>query len=240
MQKVITVRGHHFVNLLDSQSIILDLGANKGEFSTVLSRKFGCKCFAVEADPSLYADIPKNTLINKSNYIISDKSGQQKFYISRWGEASSVHQSMAERHGIKDELIVNALTLEDFLSLMNINNIDLLKIDIEGGEKGVFDSTKDNTLKKIRQITIEFHDFVGIPNESDVKKIIKRLKKLGFIVMRFSRPSHLFEDVLFVNAHLCRLAAVDRLYLNLFECFLLRIRHFLIYIQKRSEKTFAK
>lgn len=58
-QGIISVRGHSIHSgFVNQESTIVDLGSNLGEFSGQMSSKFGCKCYAVEALPSLYAKIP--------------------------------------------------------------------------------------------------------------------------------------------------------------------------------------
>jgi len=45
---------HHFlVDIIDSRTIVVDLGANLGEFLAKLNEMYGCRCYAVEASPTL-------------------------------------------------------------------------------------------------------------------------------------------------------------------------------------------
>jgi FkbM family methyltransferase len=67
---------------------------------------------------------------------------------------------------------LDGITLETFLNTQRIELVDLLKIDIEGAEEAVFNSTRDATLCNIKQITIEFHDFVpGCISSEEVTKL---------------------------------------------------------------------
>jgi len=71
-------------------------------------------------------------------------------------------------------------------------------MDIEGAEIAVFRGMSDELLKSIKQITVEFHDFIPEMNmEQDVLDIISRMKSLGFACIVFSRKTHF--DVLFLN-----------------------------------------
>ncbi len=93
---------------------------------------------------------------------------------------------------------------------LGLEKIDLLKIDIEGAEIALFDSTSNDVLSRIRQITVEFHDFIpelGIQN--DVKRTKLRLQSLGFYCIEWSRTN---TDVLFINRHASSTSWIDYLF----------------------------
>ena len=53
------IRGHFFYKpALGRDSIVVDLGGNKGSFSKGISEMFRCKVFAVEPEPNLFRQIP--------------------------------------------------------------------------------------------------------------------------------------------------------------------------------------
>ena len=57
------IRGHHFdSSLLHSDSVIIDLGGHKGEFSSEVHEKFDCTAFIIEAMPDLYASIIRGVI----------------------------------------------------------------------------------------------------------------------------------------------------------------------------------
>ncbi len=102
------------------------------------------------------------------------------------------------------------------MCINKINEVDLLKIDIEGAELQLFLSTSDDVFSSIKQISIEFHDFMDLYPSEEVKKIINRFKS-GFYIIKFSR--YYYYDVLFIN----------KLYCNLFQY--VTIKHFIKYIK---------
>jgi FkbM family methyltransferase len=202
----ISVRGHHFYSkYLNSNATIVDLGSHLGEFSSEISKMFGCNCYAVEAFPELYTKIQTNGLIKKYNYAICKHNDSIIFSVSNNLEASHIIQKKDES---KNSIIVQGITFKDFINKYHITNIDLLKIDIEGAEIDLFDSINDETLTNIKQLTIEFHDFV-FPVKKEVKSIIKRLKKLGFYCIKFSW--HTNGDILFINRNQYKFSYIDYL-----------------------------
>ena len=88
--------------------------------------------------------------------------------------------------------------MSSLLQKHDIPRIDALKMDIEGAEIAVFRGMSDELLRSIKQITVEFHDFIPEMNmEQDVLDVISRLESLGFACIVFSRHTHF--DVLFLN-----------------------------------------
>ena len=74
----------------------------------------------------------------------------------------------------------------------------MLKIDIEGAEQLLFDTADGNDITAAKQITIEFHDSVQIPNIStkEVRKIIKKIHDAGFWGIALGVKN---SDWLFIN-----------------------------------------
>jgi len=201
-----------YSKILGSDSLVIDLGANVGQFSEAIIREFNCTCYAIEAVPFVYSQLPENRLVKKFNYAISDRNEPLKIYTSDNPECNSISQEAASAYGFKGEISVDGITLETFLNNQSIELVDLLKIDIEGAEEAVFNSTSDATLCNVKQITIEFHDFVpGCISAEEVNKITNRLKRLGFICIPFSYvfPDMDTCDFLFINTNRCKIPYKD-------------------------------
>ena len=71
-----------YSKILDSDSLVIDLGANLGQFSEAITREFNCRCYAIEAVHSVYPQLPGNGLVKKFNYAISDRNEPLKIYTS--------------------------------------------------------------------------------------------------------------------------------------------------------------
>jgi FkbM family methyltransferase len=193
---------------LDADSIAIDLGANVGQFAEELVSKYGCTCYAIEPMPNLLGQIANTPLIRKLNYAISADNAPITIFVSVNREANSVHRAIAETWEIERTYECPGITLETLMTRYGISRVDLLKVDIEGAEKMLFDSAEDQTLSDIRQITIEFHDFIeGSVTTDEVRKITTRLESMGFYLLPFSYvfPSMLRCDFLFLNRRMCNI-----------------------------------
>ncbi len=190
------IRGHHIHDgLLNSESIVIDLGGHKGEFSSIINALYQSKCHVVEAMPDLYHSIKQTSDIHTYHYAASDTDGMMSFHLSSNPESNSLIRK-TEDHAQTIE--VPTICIPSFIEKHGIPRIDALKMDIEGAEIAVFKGMPDELLTSIKQITVEFHDFIPeMQLEQDVLDVIKRLETLGFATIVFSRKTHF--DVLFLN-----------------------------------------
>ena len=185
--------GHTFyAPALNENSIALDLGASTAFFGHEVANKVGCRFHAVEALPENFEKIRETDLLKKHHFAICGEDGPQNFSVvddeDRWGLI---------RSGPGDSIEVPGITLRSFFDHIGEEVIDLAKIDVEGAEIAMFDATDDATLLSIKQISIEFHDFMDPKLVEPVQRILKRMNDLGFQTFVFTR--HFHGDVLFIN-----------------------------------------
>lgn len=190
-----SIRGHHFLNHgLNSQSVVLDLGAHLGEFSAEMIERFGCRCLAVEANPKLAATIRSSSQLVAVKAAVAGRDGPIQFSVDDNPEASRIGGNAKGGNVVE----VEGLTMKTLMSRHGFTRVDLLKIDIEGAEFALLDSLDDAFLRTIPQITIEFHDFiVELDCARQVEEAKQRLKRLGFGCVVFSAANN--GDVLFLG-----------------------------------------
>jgi FkbM family methyltransferase len=186
MRGITNIRGHSFfAQRLKPNCVIVDLGANKGEFSRRAKLQYDAQCISVEANPELADELQRdNARLNVMNCAVSNSHQPITFYVSADSESSSIVPNVSGEQA--SERTVEAKTLDDVIEENHLDRINLLKVDIEGAELPMIGSLSDNTLEKIDQITIEFHDFTGAISKKDVTDIVKRLESAGFRSIKFS------------------------------------------------------
>ena len=180
---------------LKQQSLVVDLGANRGAFSKQLIERYGCRSHAFEANPALIHSMEGASQLTVYNYAVARQDGRLPFRIAANDEASTILCDGAEQ--ATDIIHVPAIQLERLLGSLSIDAIDVLKMDIEGAEIEVLESCSDRFLSNIGQLTIEFHDFLGLTSVSSIKNTVHRLQSLGFAYIKVWQ--HAWGDVLFIN-----------------------------------------
>lgn len=194
-------RGHSFWEIpINSNSVVVDLGANRCDFSSEVKKKFQCSVFPVEPNIAL---LPNDAeLLNSVDRIaITESEGEFEFTISDNPEASSLYSDIADVFGTATVIKVKGMSLNQYIVEKEIkSNIALLKVDIEGGEIDMLSKIKPEELDRIEQMTVEFHSFLNPALETSVISIINKLRQSGFWVINCNYPY--YDDVLFINKKL--------------------------------------
>lgn len=174
-------------NQLSVGEVAIDVGANFGLVSSLLSRKYN-KVYAFEPEEE---NLERMRDLFKQNYIrnveviplaASDKSGELTFFVA---DATS-HHSLGLSHesqSIEKTVKVNAITLDEFCDKNSIDQVDLLKVDVEGFEKEVLDGAKgllEN--RKIKQVVFEISIGVVERLGRDPLEVPRVLSQFGFII----------------------------------------------------------
>jgi len=184
------------MNLGFSPKYIIDAGANIGLAAVFYANKYpNSKIFAIEPEKynfemlkinsNYYQNIVlyKSALSNQSNLAFSviDKG------YGNWGFITEI-EDIDSSQKIVDT--VNSITIDEIIKENNLEYVDLLKIDIEGGERELFDSNYENWLPKTRCLIIELHDGLKMGCS---KNFFKAISKYNFSY--HNRGGHL----LFIN-----------------------------------------
>lgn len=174
---------HYYLPTNDDQ--VVDLGVGYGEEAAYLSSiSPKVKYLGVEAQPVIYECVSNtfrglNAESKVSPFVIS--SANDIKFISQYSYASvgSIPEGYIE---------IPTITWQDFLERYNVKNIDLLKMNIEGGEKPLLDSIEDFSI--IKRFIISCHDFRANNNEGEFYRtkdfVIKKLKDNGYEIKTFN------------------------------------------------------
>ncbi|WP_347474124.1 FkbM family methyltransferase [Acinetobacter thermotolerans] len=146
---------------INTPNVIVDAGANVGYASIYFSQLFpNAKILAIEPENSNYQVLCEN--VRKYKNIIPIQaaiwSENTKLNIcdeglGEWGFMTfSVDDSQK-----KVEHLVDAYSVESLIEKYDLNKIDILKIDIEGAEKEVFEDTS-KWISHVDALIVELHD----------------------------------------------------------------------------------
>ncbi|MAH83073.1 MAG: hypothetical protein CBB68_01000 [Rhodospirillaceae bacterium TMED8] len=208
------IQGHTFyLPALSTASVVFDLGAAGAGFAQEINRRTGCICHCAEASPVLIETMARGRGIHHHHVAICGKDGPFKMtvggrdkerYWVKWEGASGISE--------KDIMEVPGLTLESFYKYCTVDQVDLIKVDIEGAEFSMFDSVSDETICRAAQWTIEFHDFIDPSLTPKVLAIIQRMRQLGYADIIMTRHAH--GDVLFLDTSRLKINSSQLFYMR--------------------------
>ncbi|NJK56514.1 MAG: FkbM family methyltransferase [Pleurocapsa sp. SU_5_0] len=105
LSSIESVRGHSFYSSsINTNSHIIDLGANKGDFAKYFFDHYNCNIYCVEPNIDLLKSTPTNIRNKIDNYVVSNKNGKCSFHVSQNSEASSIYQNISNQFGNSKKL----------------------------------------------------------------------------------------------------------------------------------------
>lgn len=154
---------------LDENSTVFDVGGFKGDFTYKIYNKFNCNIYVFEPVKSFYENLINrfgdNNKIKIFNFGLGSKTENLNIHVD--GDATSTYTQNGTLEEIK---IVNII---DFIKKEKVDNIDLLKLNIEGEEFPLLEKLiKSKELNKINNIQVQFHEFM-----ENSKKRRKNIRK---------------------------------------------------------------
>lgn len=151
------------IPLAKEPKVIVDAGGNVGYASAFFAVKYpSAKIIAIEPEVANFNLLKQNTSafpnVTALNAALWPTSGEVNLLdpgVGSWGfEAATEATGTADRSLGK----VRAVTVDDIMTQFNVPYIDVLKVDIEGGEKALFEGAPA-WLKRVGVVMIELHDY---------------------------------------------------------------------------------
>lgn len=167
---------------LNEKSVVFDIGGYKGEFAGDIFCKYNATIYVFEPVLSFFEIIQKkfsnNPKVKAYNYGLAGKDEQM--VISMSDNSSSIFLQTEESETIQLKSIVN------FIQEHNIQFVDLIKINIEGGEYELLEALIDHNLISVfKNIQVQFHDFLLEDGKERMNRIQEHLAKTHQITYQY-------------------------------------------------------
>lgn len=200
----------------NNNTIVMDIGANIGIYTILLSHIYPkAKIIAIEASPTIFEMLRSNCKLNNLlfpsgsnvlliNKAISDKDDITTEFYEKHSMSTMLKEFLTNLSSTiltnQDELnkkLVKTVTIDNLVETIGVNEISLLKIDVEGAEvlalKGAI---KTLTHKKIKNMVIEYH---SLENYNYIVKLLEE-KELGYTIVNSQERFNKEKE--FVNGHI--------------------------------------
>ena len=171
---------------LGENAVIFDLGGYEGQWASDIFSRYRSNLFVFEPY-TVYAQLisdrfSKNDKIQVFAFGLGKKDSIESLYISE--NSSSVFTKSNHLKKVDIQIFKAA----DFFYNHKIDFIDLMKVNIEGGEYDLLEGLIENGLTaRIRNIQVQFHDFV--PNAYE------RMKNIQLSLSKTHKITYQFEFV---------------------------------------------
>lgn len=158
---------------LSADSVVFDIGAFEGSWASDIFAIYLCQIYAFEPvkqySEALTKKFAKNPKIKIYPFGLSGKNYQTEIAVA--AESSSIFKTSSNTESIR------LVDITQFINDQGLKHIDLMKINIEGGEYDLLDRLISSELiNSIDNLQIQFHDFVP-DAELKVQKLREQLAK---------------------------------------------------------------
>lgn len=169
---------------LDENSLVVDLGGYKGQWASDIFGRYQCRVLVFEP-AAVYCELIskrfiRNSRINVYPYALSNENKTELLYIN------ADKSSAVKKEGKPEQM--NFRKFDEMMRELSVESIDLLKINIEGGEYDLLDYIiATGWVRKIRNIQVQFHDF--FPDA------VSRMNKIRSALSLTHDPTYQYEFV---------------------------------------------
>ncbi len=151
---------------LEPSSMVFDIGGYKGDWAREIYKKYRCRIEIFEPVQSFVEMLKKEfdgmEKIHIHPFGLGGKTEEVEISLDQ--ASSSTFKARGEKEKIK------LVAVSEFIG-RKFSYIDLIKINIEGGEYSLLgDLIKTGLIKNVGNIQVQFHDFV--PNAFKKRKIL--------------------------------------------------------------------
>jgi len=154
--------------------VFIDVGANIGRYSLFLAKKFPkVNVVAIEPGPEAFLALVKGIKINGLNNVIAlnvaafDIDG----FVTLYRKHSPSISSIVSKENAFQAIKVASRRLDSIIKELDINQVDIVKIDVEGAELHVLQGFRSSITRFKPRIIIEIKEF----NRKEVFKLFEEI-----------------------------------------------------------------
>ena len=179
-----------FVRSHAKPGVFLDVGANIGFWSLYLAHEFtGSKIISVEANPNTARIFRKNVMLNGYDNVelielgVGPVPGSFDLFLNTTGNRGG--DSFVSDGSRSHKVSVDVRRLSDLIAERGIEEIEFMKIDVEGMEEGVFSDLFERLARRVwpRMICVETLHSPGV---------VTLLREHGYTVALKARENSIF------------------------------------------------
>ncbi len=200
---LLVCRSHRIdVGNLKRESVIVDAGACRGDFSKFIRSKLpNSDIYAIEAQIPNIKHLSKIKGIDVLHSVLMGQNCPDDVvfyeYVGKPGKGSAYEKHNDDRFPKFKNVRpynVKCIRINDIFTSLGLDEIDYLKLDIECAEHDIFNTMTMETAKRIHQLSMEVHLIPGVDKDflSVSNLLMDRLTHLGYTYKFFEDERELW------------------------------------------------
>jgi FkbM family methyltransferase len=185
---------------LSPASVVIDGGCSyEADFSVCLMRRYGVRAFGVDPTRKHREALRRLESEHPGRFVhvpcaIAAADGVLTFHESRVNESGSLlNDHVNVLHDETTSYDVEAVTLRSLLARLDVETVDILKLDLEGAEYELLAGLTPDELQPFKQVFVEFHHHaVSQFVDDDTRRIVAFISSFGFRAFSLDDHNYLF------------------------------------------------
>lgn len=158
-EKVFIFGEYDFPYPIEAPGLIIDAGANVGYATVFFANRYpSSTVLAVEPEQSNYEILRQNTEAYPNVQALRSALWSTNAPLRIENPSADFWEFRVSLAGEAGPDICTSVTVPQLMAMAHSETVDILKIDIEGAEKELFETGADAWLNRVRVIVIELHD----------------------------------------------------------------------------------
>ena len=167
---------------LNENSIVFDVGGYQGRFASDMFAMYRCRQIYVFEPVREYADRLRKRFARNRSIVVCDYGLWKENTRARIAVCADGSSLFLSGSNMEEVSLVRA---DEFIGRHGIQRIDMMKINIEGAEYDLLEHLiETGFIKNIKNIQVQFHDFVE-DAEKRMIKIQKKLQKTHYLTYQY-------------------------------------------------------
>jgi FkbM family methyltransferase len=178
-------------------NFIIDAGSNTGFAALFFKIKYPeAKIISLEIETENVKMIKKNLKGYKDIEIIQKGLFNKKSFFRIENPYNATNSFAIKEVTSGENYDIESITIDEILNSTKADSIDILKIDIEGAEKDLFEKNYENWLPKVKIIMVETHDRI-IPKCS--YSVMKAVNDYNFILYTTTEGTLIYYNMSLIS-----------------------------------------
>jgi FkbM family methyltransferase len=166
---------------LTSDSLVFDIGGYEGRWASDIYSRYCCRVFVFEPVSEFAEQIQTRFLRNPNIKVLQFGLGKNSRteVISICGDGSSIFRNSNKKQKIQ------IVDVAEWIESHGITEIDLMKVNIEGGEYELLERLIETDLIRIvRNIQVQFHK-IERESSARMERIQERLRETHYLTYQY-------------------------------------------------------
>ena len=149
---------------LDEESVVLDIGAYDGAFTEQIAEPYGARVYGFEPHAGILEQARKRLArfekVTLFPYAVGAKDGTATLTFRYLGSTLFAEASANPRRADEPTVDVEVRDIKRVFDELNLDDIDFVKINIEGGEYDLLERLiETGYVARCRVLQVQFHEF---------------------------------------------------------------------------------